>query len=246
MHAILTFHSIDDSGSVLSYSPQLFRLLLAHLAERAIPVLDLDTLLDPATSRGVAITFDDGMQSVRRHALPVLREHDAPAHLFATTGAIGTDQPWPEQPCDGHTFSMLDWDDIDALHAGGVRIECHTHNHPDMRTLSDERMTGECAQADELIEQRLGRRPRFLAYPFGYHNRAVRAFAATHYRGAVTTELKTLAGKTDPAALPRLDSFYLQSARMIRGLDSLSMRGYLAARNVLRNWRGSQCRASCD
>ena len=75
MHAILTFHSIDEKDSVISYSPHYFSLLLQELVNLGIPVLDLDTLLQPGTTRGVAITFDDGMQSVHRNAMPVLQEH---------------------------------------------------------------------------------------------------------------------------------------------------------------------------
>ena len=246
MRAILTFHSIDDSGSVLAYSPSFFSQLIQSLEEIKIPVLDLDVLLQPQTSRGVAITFDDGMQSVHRHALPVLQEHGIPAHLFLATGAAGDDRPWPRDPCDGHTFRMLDWDELEALHTAGVHIESHTHTHPDMRSLSIERMQEECEQADSMIEHRLGRRPQYFAYPFGYHNRKVRDFARNRYRGTVTTELRTLASDADPAVLPRLDSFYLQSPLMIRNFGSLPVSGYLALRNVLRNWKGSQCRADCD
>jgi len=246
MRAILTFHSIDDSGSVLAYHPASFSTLLQALADRGIPVLDLDALLQPQTTRGVAITFDDGMQSVHRNALPVLREHGIPAHLFLTTGAAGDNRPWPQDPCDGHTFAMLDWDELEALHAAGVRIESHTHTHPDMRGLSTERLQEECEQADAMIERRLDRRPQYFAYPFGYHNRNVRDFVRNRYRGTVTTELRPLARDPDFAALPRLDSFYLQSPLMMRNFGSLPVRGYLAGRNVLRNWKGSQCRADCD
>ncbi len=246
MHAILTFHSIDEKDSVISYSPVFFAQLLQELANRDIPVLDLDTLLQPETNRGVAITFDDGMQSVHRNAMPVLQEHGMPAHLFLATGATGDNRPWPRNPCDGHTFTMLDWDEIEALHTAGVRIESHTHNHPDMRTLTTERMQEECEQADSIIESRLGRRPQYFAYPFGYHDSKVRDFARERYRGTVTTELRSLPGEPDYAALPRLDSYYLRSPLMIRNIGSASMRGYLAARNVLRNLKGSQCRADCD
>lgn len=245
MHAILTFHSIDDRGSVLSYSPRHFALLLEVLARKDIPVLELDALLAPGTRRGVALTFDDGMRSVYRAALPVLREHGAPAHLFLTTGAVDSRTPWPRDAIDGHTFEMLNWDEIGTLHDAGVAIECHTRSHPDMRTLDASRMEDECAQADALIEQRLGRRPAYFAYPYGYHNRAVRDFARARYRGTVTTELRPLRGYRDSAALPRLDSYYLQSERRVRAIDSLGVQGYLAARNMLRNVKGSQCRADC-
>ena len=135
---------------------------------------------------------------------------------------------------------------IQRLQGAGIRIESHTHNHPDMRTLSMEQMEAECVQADSLIEQRLGRRPRYFAYPFGYHNRAARDFAGNRYSGTVTTELRPLHKQVDCAALPRLDSYYLQSEGMIRNIESPRVRCYLAARNVLRNLRGSQCRAGCD
>src|SRR5437763_8996597 len=73
MRAILTFHSIDDSGSVLSYSPNTFDKLLLALQRSAIPLLDLGTLLRPETKTGVALTFDDGMRSIFTEALPILR-----------------------------------------------------------------------------------------------------------------------------------------------------------------------------
>jgi peptidoglycan/xylan/chitin deacetylase (PgdA/CDA1 family) len=141
---------------------------------------------------------------------------------------------------------MLSWHELETLQAGGIRIESHTHSHPDMRTLPVEKMEAECEQADSLIEQRLGRRPRYFAYPYGYHDRTVREFAGNRYAGTVTTELRPLDADSDMAALPRLDSYYLQTPGMIRNLDTLRVRGYLALRNILRNWRGSQCRANCD
>lgn len=245
MRAILTFHSIDDRDSVLSFSPGYFSLLLESLAANNIPVCDLATLLDPATPAGVALTFDDGMRSVLRNALPVLRDHAAPAHVFVATRAIGSDSDWPQ---DGHgiaPYEMLNWRELEQLQAGGIYIESHTHSHPDMRSLGVAQMQDECEQADNRVEQRLGRRPRFFAYPFGYHNTQVRDFARAHYQATVTTELRTLRRDEDRAALPRLDSYYLRSAWRIRHLDSATVLGWLALRNVLRNIRGSQCAARC-
>ena len=100
--AVVTFHSIDDSGSVLSFSPRAFRQLIERLAASATPVVTFEELL--RREDGITITFDDGMRSVYQHALPVLRQHGFPAHIFLTTGRVGQDIGWPSQP---RRFDML-------------------------------------------------------------------------------------------------------------------------------------------
>lgn len=246
MRAILTFHSVDNSGSVVSFDERLFDRLLSAIRQKNIPVCSLGSLLEDDRREGLAITFDDGMKSVHRAALPVLKNYDAPAHLFLTTGVIGENRRWPEQPAGIPSFDMLDWQSVEALHAGGVSIECHTRTHPDMRTLSREQMAEECGSADDLIEQRLGRRPKYFAYPFGYHNSAAREFARERYAATVTTELRPLQRREDPAALPRLDTYYLRSAARVQRFDSVIMQAYLAMRSSLRNLKGSQCTADQD
>ena len=238
MRAIITFHSIDESGSVLSYPSRLLAALLESLRNTELPVLDLGTLLEPSTQHGVALTFDDGMRSVFTHALPVLRDYAAPAHLFLTTGMVGGQVCWKTRPGDAPTFEMLKWDDVEKLHQGGVRIEAHTTSHPDMRELNDEAIATECGEADRIIEQRLGRQPEYFAYPFGYRNARAIDYARSRYRASVTTALGELKGGEDPAALPRLDSYYLRTPWVFRQLDATLPRAYLAMRGVMRRLRG--------
>lgn len=240
MRAILTFHSIDNAGTVLSYPPSIFAKLLASLQDSGMPIYDLDTLLAPGTRRGVALTFDDGMRSVFTQALPVLRDFNAPAHLFLTTGAVGGDNRWATQPAYAPSFDMLNWDEIEQLHAGGVRIEAHTHSHPDLRALDRTQIAAECETTDAMIASRLGRRPRFFAYPYGYHNAKVCDAVRGRYQASVTTELKTLGGDEDRAALPRLDTYYLRSPWVFRRIDAALPRAYLALRGMLRKLRGSE------
>ena len=240
MRAILTFHSVDDSGSVISYPPARFWALLECLGRAGLPVVDLDTLLSSGSTPGVAITFDDGMRSVVQHALPALRAHRMPAHLFLSTAPVGRAEPWPDQPSGIPSFPMLSWDEVEALAEGGVLIEGHTHSHPDMRLLSQDGLQQECERADALIHEHTGRRPSYFAYPFGYFDARALDFARARYRGAVTTELRALGAHEDPAALPRLDTFYLKSEELLRHLASAPVQAYLSARSVLRTWRGSQ------
>ncbi len=240
MRAIVTFHSIDTSGSVLSYPPALFGAFVEALVASDVPICDLDTLLRAETQRGIVLTFDDGMHSVFDNALPVIRAHAIPAHLFLTTGAVAGDNRWPDQPLHAPRLKMLDWSQVEALHKAGVAIESHTHNHPDLRQLDDVKLAEECRKADTLIADRLGRRPRYFAYPYGYSNPRLRDHARATYRAAVTTELRVLRAQEDVAALPRLDSYYLRVPWLTRNLESPIARAYLWLRGMLRQLRGNQ------
>ena len=239
MKAILTFHSIDTSGSVLSYPPKAFACLLDALGESGLAVLGLDELLREETKAGIAITFDDGMRSVFTDALPVLRDHAVRAHLYLTTCAIENNNHWPGQPANAPVFDMLKWEEIERLHDAGVYIDSHTHNHPDMRTLNGSDMARECEMADSLIEKRLGRRPQYFAYPYGYISDGICSYIRNRYKGAVTTELRTLGSREDSAKLPRLDSYYLRNHWLHRNLDSSFSRMHLSFRRILRMLRSS-------
>ena len=241
MRAILTFHSIDASGSVLSFNEQLFEALLANLKKKAIPVCSLDSLLTSTEKSGVAITFDDGMKSVYQNALPILQQYGAPAHLFLPTGIINREYKLAKDIKKPLPFEMLDWKEVESLHSAGVRIESHTHTHPDIRLLTADQIAEECSMADEIIQSRLGRKPRYFAYPFGYHNRRARDIVRACYSGSLTTELRKLSADEDKAALPRLDAYYLRSGLRIRLIESPLMHAYLSLRNSLRTLKGNQC-----
>jgi len=240
MRAVITFHSIDDGASPLSFSPHQFRVLLGSLRREQIPLMPLDQLLSTETENGIALTFDDGMSSVFGAALPILRAYAAPATLFLTTGAVGGNNRWPEQSASAPRFAMLTWSQIEALQAAGMSIEAHTVSHPDLRQLSDRQMEDEFCQADETIVTRLGRRPRFLAYPYGWHDARVRALAAQRYTGCLTTELRCLDWATEPAAIPRLDSHYLRHPTVMRHFVArrIGVGAYLGLRRLIRRLRG--------
>jgi peptidoglycan/xylan/chitin deacetylase (PgdA/CDA1 family) len=237
VRAILTFHSVDESGSVLSYPPKTFNKLLDALERRGIPILGLDSLLRPETSCGVALTFDDGLRTVFTEALPILRSHSAPAHLFLTTGVVGLTNRWPSQPRSIPVFEMLRWSEIEVLQEMGMRIEAHTASHPDFCRLSDAAIRAECESADETIASRLGVGPRYFAYPYGRSDARVRDFTRNRYAGSFTTELRVLRHQEDTAALPRLDAYYLRHKLIFDDLRALHTCAFLAFRRALREFR---------
>ncbi|MAV30085.1 MAG: hypothetical protein CL866_08365 [Cycloclasticus sp.] len=243
MRAILTFHSIDDSGSIISYPRKKFSTLLEKLRKSDIPILSLDEILASPSKQGVAITFDDGMRSVYKDALPILKEYNAPAHVFIATAAIKNSDS-SEQVINIEDYDMLSWGEIEKLLASGIQIEAHTHRHPDMRTISREQILEEFHLSHEILASKIGVKPNYFAYPFGYHNQLARDCASEFYTASLTTELKPLPKSYDIAAIPRLDSFYFQTSKTINKLDTPLMEVYLKLRNFMRNLKGSQCKAT--
>lgn len=233
--AVLTFHSIDDTGSVLSFPARAFATLLEHLLASGVPVLSYRALHEAST--GVAITFDDGLRSVADHALPVLRDLGLPSHLFLTTGSVGRDNRWPSQPATVAALPMMDWTAVEACAAAGMTIENHTSTHPDLRSLPAAAVAAECAAADAAIERRVGRRPSLFAYPYGHLDETVRRVVAERYDAAFTTELGCLPAQPDCHRLPRIDAYYLRTPIVARRFLTGPGRAYLRLRGVLRRLR---------
>jgi peptidoglycan/xylan/chitin deacetylase (PgdA/CDA1 family) len=236
--AVLTFHSIDDSGSVLSFPTRAFSRLIERIAAAGIPVVPFAELLQRGD--GVTITFDDGMRTVHERALPVLRDHGFAAHLFLATGSVGKDNRWSSQPSNAAKFDMLDWGEIEDCVRSGFRVECHTVTHPDLRGLPAARVLDECSNADDEIERRIGRRPTLMAFPYGLFDEAVVRTVAPRYTGCFTTRLGYLGRAIDLARVPRLDSYYLQASLWNGRLLSAPTRAYVTLRASIRGIRGTR------
>jgi peptidoglycan/xylan/chitin deacetylase (PgdA/CDA1 family) len=230
MKAILTYHSIDESASVISVSASTFAAHMSWLAEH-IAVVPVEDITTTSAVDAVAITFDDGFQNFADVALPVLRDHGLPATVFVATNYLGKTNGWaagaasnvPELP-------LMSWDTLEAISKYGVTIGSHTKSHPDLRCLSAVQQETEIAEAAMIIGDRLGKRPVSFAYPFGeLDDSSVRAVRDT-YRYACTTELRALERADDPCLLPRLDAYYLRRAGMLEQFGAPAFRRFLWVR----------------
>jgi len=237
MRAVITFHHLGAGGGPLVYPVAAFDALLRSIAGCGLAIVDLDTLLAPDAGPGVALAFDDGCRSVLTAALPVLEGAAAPAHLFLCTGWVDGDLP---ERARMPAFPPLDWDGVLHLHRHGVAIESHTRGHPDLRGLDGDRVEDECERADEAIERRVGRRPRYFAYPYGRCDAGSRRVAASRYAAAFTTRLAALSDADDPYRLPRIDAHYLRAGVIRSRIDGPAARAWLACRGALRTLGGRQ------
>ena len=84
----------------LEVTPDFLRTTLSHLRSREIDIVSMDELHERLVQgrfdrRFAAFTLDDGYRDNRDHALPVLREFDAPATIYvASDFAEGTGRLW--------------------------------------------------------------------------------------------------------------------------------------------------------
>ncbi len=239
MRAILTFHDVNQSGSVLSIAPDELRSLIRAIRRSGHEVVPLCDLLDgEIRPNQIALTFDDGLRGVYEHALPIFRADEIPATVFLTTDFVGRTNRWPSLPPDAPTMTMLRWSELEELQTAGWTIEAHTATHPDLRRLDDYAIQAELQHADEAIETRLGRRPRVFAYPYGSWTPQAHAAVAARYDYAVTTEMRTLPTiRPDPHLVPRLETYYFRSTRTHGRFGTLPFSAYLATRRSIRTLR---------
>jgi peptidoglycan/xylan/chitin deacetylase (PgdA/CDA1 family) len=240
MRAILTYHSVDRTGSVISTDPAVFRRQLAWLARGPVTVVRLEQLLTIADDTdAVAITFDDGFRNFRAEAAEPLLDHGLPSTLFVATGRVGTTNEWVPGGEPGiPILPLLDWDELGAVAERGVAIGAHTRTHPRLAQLSADRVEAEVVGAAEDIQARLGMRPTAFAYPYGSVGDASVRLARSTYASACTTELRPLRASDDHALLPRLDMFYLRESGQLEAWGTARFRLRLKMRAHARAARG--------
>jgi len=234
---ILTYHSLDESGSVISIRPGVFRAQMAFLAETRVPIVPLAEVRN--TPGAVAITFDDGFRNFFEHAFPVLQRYLFPATVFVVSAYCGGRNDWPTQPrSTGVPFvELMSWSEVEEISRAGIEIGSHTATHPRMGALTPAEIEAELSVSRQVIEQRTGKAVRTLAYPYGESTPVVRAAARHHFRLACGTRLACLSPNSDNADLPRIDAYYLQNQFWFEGLQSLRGKAYLGFRGFLRGLR---------
>ncbi|MDF3290406.1 polysaccharide deacetylase family protein [Streptomyces silvisoli] len=211
---ILMYHAVADAPARaargLSVAPSAFAEQMELLAERGFTPLTTRQLAAvwrdgrrALPERPVLITFDDGYEGVHRHALPELRRHDFAATLFTSTGWVrgrGTQDQAP-----GALDTMLDWDQVRELAGSGVEIGGHSHSHPQLDQLSDERLWFEVLRCKEILTEELDAPPVSFAYPYGYSSQRVRRMVRTGGFGISLAVGNRLASRAQgPYALRRV------------------------------------------
>jgi peptidoglycan/xylan/chitin deacetylase (PgdA/CDA1 family) len=109
---VLTYHSVDDTRSLLSISPNELRTQLAYLHSKGWSTLSPAEYVaqsamppDQRPGRLMLITFDDGYRNFHEQAVPLLLEFGYTATLFVGTGFVGRQPSWLDR--DGFISQLL-------------------------------------------------------------------------------------------------------------------------------------------
>lgn len=242
MRAILTYHSIDDTGSPISISPADFRRHVDWLASGRLPVLPLSELVqESGATDAVSLTFDDALVNFAEHAWPALSARGLPATLFVPTDHVGGKNDWADRrsaPATGiPSLELLDWAALGRLAEEGLTLGSHGRRHLDLRRLGEKELDDEVAGSARILARETGTEIDAFAYPYGAVDARVAAAAGGRYRLACTTELRPLKTGDATHLLPRLDTFYLRRPGTLEAWGSGRFRRRIALRRLARGVR---------
>lgn len=151
--AVLMYHSIGSKKGPLTVFPENLEKQLKYLKDK---------------QKRFLITFDDGYRDLKTIVWPILKKFNIPAVVFVHTGRSSENL--------GNNFPMLNWDEIRELEKNGLIIGNHSHQHLDMKKLSEEELRREVILSEEIFRQELGWIPKIFAYPGGKYNQQIIEF----------------------------------------------------------------------
>ena len=209
--AVLAYHRFSETAAddfmtvrVATFEAQL-SFLRAH-GYRIVALRDIvNWLTEPEATlpaKAVALTIDDGHQSVYDVLMPIaVREH-LPCTLFIYPSAIS------------NASYALTWTQLTQLRQTGLfDVQSHTYWHPNFnverarRTPSDFRSFAakQLVESRERIEAKLGLQVDLLAWPFGIVDTELISMASSAgYRAAFTISGRLIDRHSPLLSVPRL------------------------------------------
>jgi peptidoglycan/xylan/chitin deacetylase (PgdA/CDA1 family) len=175
---------------------------VAHLILK-FPLLGLSALattiyvLQEEPKPLVAITFDDGYQSVLDIAIPELSKRDMTA-----TNYILLDYP-------GYENLMMEHSEITKFTKAGWEVGSHSINHANMTTLSDSELASQLENSKSELESFIGRKVVSFSSPYGAFDDNTVDHISGHYDNHVNAwsperGMNTV-GSFDPYNIHRID-----------------------------------------
>ncbi|MEQ1764112.1 MAG: polysaccharide deacetylase family protein [Pyrinomonadaceae bacterium] len=246
---ILTYHSIDNSGSIISTSLETFRRQMTILSEDGYKVVPLNSIVDDLRTRRsfqsktVVLTFDDGFENFYTDAYPVLDMYGFTATVFLVTDFCGGYNEWEGERLSLPRKPLLSWKQAKELSSLGIEFGSHTRTHPDLTRITAEQLDEEIGGSKAAIEDALGTSVNTFAYSYGLFDSSVKEIVKENFGAACSVKLGKVRTNSDPFVLERIDCYYLSNPKMFRSVSSKPIDYYLQFRQNLRDLKAFAQRA---
>lgn len=187
---IITYHYIgynpnpgkDPMRDELSTSPEQFLRQMESLKEKNYTPINLDELSQifakkiSGPEKPIVLTFDDGYVDFYINVYPLLRKFNFKATEFIPTNFVGKS-------------NYLTWEMIEEMQKSGlVSFQSHTANHAYLPYLTYFSALKELTDSKSALENHLGTKVNYVAYPFGASNLTIQNAAnQAGYLGALGT-----------------------------------------------------------
>ena len=207
---VLMYHSVGDNPEFFTVRAGNFDKQMAYLVKQKFNVITAPSLSvmlaakQPIPPKTIVITFDDGYEDNYIQALPILKKYQLPAAVFLITDRISRTNTTRR----GHTFPMLNWEQIRAMDASGlVEFYPHTHTHPKLPTILPEAITKEILTSRQILQEQLGGKRDIFAYPYGQcRPDAVEILKKNNFKVAFTVKSGRVQNKEHPPPFLRADN----------------------------------------
>lgn len=157
--------------SVLDEQKSKFIHQLNYLSSKYsfVSLSSLNTI--PSKKSLISITFDDGLSSILRNALPELKKREIPATIFIPAAYIGNYPKWEQKGQKIHYEDrVLDRDEIKKLSDQGIEIASHTLHHTDLRNVHSNIAKEELILSKSILEEITGKEVKSFSFPYGSYN----------------------------------------------------------------------------
>lgn len=229
---VLCYHAVSTRWPAdLSVAPDAFEAQIEHLLRRGYSATTFSRAVEErGNGRQLAITFDDGFQSVHDLAFPVLQRLGVPATLYVPTSFIEPPRPLAWDGTDewlGTEFERelmpMSWDGVRELRDAGWEIGAHSHTHPRLTQVDDVQLADELERSRAICAERLGEPCRSIAYPYGDVD--ARVVAAARSAGFATgAALPEAPEHPEPLAWPRLGVYRYETLSRVKRHCSWTLR----------------------
>lgn len=200
-------HFGDDRYPTTNVGMPQFREQMAYLAANDYSVIPLTELVEmlasatPLPPKTVVITIDDGYRTTYSEAWPVLQRYGFPFTVFLYVEGL-----------ERRYSNYLTWEQVAEMAVAGVDFQDHSYSHHRLadwpQGMAEEEyrawIRADLVRGSDILERRLGQRPRLFAIPYGEYNDIVLDEAEKlGYRAIFTQDAGSVGDDTDLMMISR-------------------------------------------